>query len=787
MKTPNVFPFNRVRLLAGPLYERQAVNGRHLQAIDPDRLLAVYRRDAGLPKKAESYGGWEARGIGGHIMGHYLSALAWHYAATGEDWVVGRVSFMVDELAACQKAHGDGGIMPVARLGLLALREGKIDVTHAKLNGYWVPFYSLHKVFAGLRDAYRLVGCKRALTVECELANWVDGLLRGLSAEQIQMMLVTEHGGMNEVFADLAADTGAGSYLRRAADYFHHNKVLDPILAGEDQLNGLHGNTQIPKVVGLAREYEIGGEPSYRSAAESFWKHVVEDRSYATGGHGENEHFFPPQDFSKHLTPYTCETCNSYNMLKLTTHLFEWSKEEKRAQQMDFVERTLINHLAANIGRAPGEYGYFLGLESVAVKAFSTPYDSWWCCVGTGLENPARYGEQIYFEDDAAVWVNLYAGSELKSAQGDFVCRQETRFPEEDRVRLAIECSSPVKKALKLRHPAWCEQLEVILNGDPVTAQSRPSSYLTIDRVWQDGDQLELRLTMRLQLEPLPHSNPQQLAVMFGPMLLAAVVPPDPGKIDPAKKRHEDHLLARGKTDEFPPLFVVASEEKLLAGLEPTDSFGQFQSKGVMAPADLLMVPLHTIYEEHYAAYLPRLTPQEWQARETEMRAAQARLSELEAGTQDRVQPGQQQPEIDHDCAGEKTEPCVTHHHHGRTIKEGGWCSYRFSCETDDHLAVVLTYWGGDWLSSTFDLLIDGERIATQSLSNKRFGANFHEVAYAVPIELTRGKSTVTLRIDSRKGNEPINFYGVKLMLAALVRDDPQFKLPPEKMGTPVA
>jgi DUF1680 family protein len=231
----------------------------------------------------------------------------------------------VDELAACQQAHGDGGIMPGARETLLALREGKIDANNAKLNGFWVPFYTLHKVFAGLRDAYRLIGYDRALEVECALAIWVDSILRELSSEQIQTMLTTEHGGMNEALADLAADTGDERYLRMAADYFHHDKVLNPILAGEDRLDGLHGNTQIPKVVGLAREYELGGNEVYQNAAESFWRHVVENRSFATGGHGESEHFFPPEDFPKRLTPYTCETCNSYNMLKLTSHLFAWS------------------------------------------------------------------------------------------------------------------------------------------------------------------------------------------------------------------------------------------------------------------------------------------------------------------------------------------------------------------------------------------------------------------------------------------------------------------------------
>lgn len=768
----------RVRLLAGVLRERQQVNGRHLRAIDSDRLLAVYRPVCGLPAKAEAYGGWETRDIAGHSLGHCLSALAYHFAATGEVWAQERVARIVQELEACRVASGDDGVVAVGKPGLLDLRRGKVESSPFMLNGCWVPFYALHKLFAGLRDAYRFTENEQALEIERRLAEWVERLFEGFDAAQVQAVLRAEHGGMKEVLVDLAADTGDARFMRMAEETFHHAAVLDPLLAGEDNLNGLHGNTYIPKVIGVAREYEARREPRLARAAEFFWDNVVQRRSYATGGHGEREHFFPPADFPRHLTPYACETCNSYNMLKLTSHLFAWAPDEGAAR-MDFTERALFNHLAANLGRREGEYGYFLGLGGVAVKVFSTPYDSWWCCVGTGLENPARYGEQFYFEDGDALWVNLYAASTVTSRDGAFTLTQETQFPCEDSVRLAVRCAQPVKLALKLRHPGWCERLEVKLNGEPWPAKSQPSSYLTIKREWRDGDLIELHLPMRLRCEPLPHSERKQLALMFGPLLLAAVVPPDATKPDPAKERWADHLLARGKTDEFPPVFVAESEEALIAGLEPTSTFGHFVSRGVVAPDDLHFMPLLHVYEEHYAVYLPRLTPDEWCREEADLRAQQTREAELVAATLDAVEPGQQQPEVEHQLAGEKTEPYLLHHRHGREVAPGGWCEYRLRCDSTEPMAVVATYWGMQWVAAEFEWQVDGVSFAEESIRNNRPG-DFFAVAYSVPSELTAGKTQITLRLQVKAtSGGPAQLFGLKFMRAVAIAGDVAFVKPP--------
>ena len=760
------FPLSQVRLLSGLFKERQDVHARYLMMIEADRMLAPFRQQAGLAPKAARYGGWESRDISGHTLGHYLSALSLLHASTGDEVVRKRVVYIVDELAACQEENGDGYVLPVNKQAFVDLQAGRIKATPFALNGVWVPFYTQHKVLAGLRDAYRLAGNGRALEVERGLADWLDGILSRLSDEQVQQMLRTEHGGMNEVLADLAADTGEERYLRMAARYFHHHTILEPMFRDEDRLNGLHGNTQIPKVVGLAREYELTAEPAYHTAATSFWDHVVNRRSYAIGGHGESEHFFPVEQFPRRLTPNTCETCNTYNMLKLTSHLFSW---EPQAAHMDFVERAMINHLASNVGRKPGEFGYFLGLGSVGVKVFSTPFDSWWCCVGTGLENPARYGEQIYAHsaDQQTLWVNLFIGSELEWPERGVNLRQETNFPEGERVRFVFTCQGPANFALKLRHPYWCTRPELGLNGRSFEAASPPSTYITIERTWHDGDTVELRLPMTLRLEPLPHSDGKIFAVMYGPAVLAAVVPDEPDVPNPAKQRFREHLQARGKTDAFPPLFVSASADDVLKNLRPTGRvFGEFCSEGVVKPADLTFVPFHRIYEEQYAVYFPRIAAAEWTRREVEMRAEREKQRRIEAGTLDSVTPGYQQPEVEHALKEVRSEIEDFADCKCRLARDDGWFSYEMAVDPAEPVVLVATYWGGVWHERNFDLLLDGGKLATEKLLTNRPGDFFDQV-YDVPSELTRGRSRVTVRFQSRPGDIAGGVFDLRTMRAS--------------------
>lgn len=751
---------HRVRLLDGPFKVRQDVHLKYLLSVEPDRLLAPFRQQAGLPPKAERYGGWESRDISGHSLGHYLSALAHMHAATGDGRILPYIEHIVAELDLCQEANGGAYVLPVSREAFEKLRAGEIEVSPFALNGVWVPFYTLHKLLAGLRDAWRLCGNARALEIERWFCDWLEEILRPLNPAQMQHILQCEHGGMNEVLADLSADTGDPKFLRMATEYFHHDAVLGPMLHGEDRLDGLHGNTQIPKVVGLAREFDLGGDARYQLAATSFWETVVNRRSYSIGGHGESEHFFPVEQFPQRLTPNTCETCNTYNMLKLTKFVFSW---DPQAAHMDFVERAMINHLAANIGRAPGEFGYFLGLGSVGVKVFSTPYDSWWCCVGTGLENPTRYGELIYHRDATALWVNLYFASVFTSESEGFTIRQETAFPDADTAHFTFTCETPWSGTIKFRHPFWCEAPEVVLNGQGVERTSLPSSYFSLKRVWRNGDTLHIRLPMTLRLETLPHSDNSIVAVFYGPTVLAAIVPDEPGSENPGNRRFSEHLDARGKTDACPPVFVVDVPDAILTALEPAGEFAAFRSRGAVAPGDLTFVPFHRIYEEQYAVYFPVFSYESWKTQEVTIRADRERQRKREACTVDAVTPGYQQPEVEHKLSYVGSRVSDFQGRKCRESETDGWFSYVLKVVPGTPMTLVVTYWGGEWVRRIFDIEVDGERVATPILRTNQPG-DFFEVSHALPEVLIAGKSQVTVRFAAHPGSAVGRVFALKMM-----------------------
>jgi len=393
MKKAILFPLSSVRLLSGILKERQETDRRYLvDVLDPERMLAPYYAQAKLPSPPP-YGGWESKDIAGHSGGHYLSALAACYASTGDIRAEERARQFVAGIELCQKTHGDGYACAVDKSCFEKLRHGEIHALGFALNGIWVPLYSIHKLLAGLRDAYRLCGIAEALEIARKLAEYFLEVWNNLDDSRIQEILKCEHGGIAETLISLFEDTGDRRFLEFANRAFFQKSAMEPLRGLRDELNGLHGNTLIPKVIGLAELYHADGDVNAREAAEFFFDRVVGHRSFANGGHGESEHFFAIGTEAEHLTPFTTETCNSYNMAKLAESIFEW---EPRSAVMDFVERVLLNHIAANIGRNPGEFGYFLSMAPVAVKVFSAPENAFWCCVGTGMESPMRYAKTIY-------------------------------------------------------------------------------------------------------------------------------------------------------------------------------------------------------------------------------------------------------------------------------------------------------------------------------------------------------------------------------------------------------
>jgi DUF1680 family protein len=588
-----------VRLLDGPFREAQQRDARYLLSLEPDRMLHNFRVNAGLPPKAPVYGGWESREpwidirCHGHTLGHYLSAVAMMWAATGDERFRSRSDYIVAELAACQAASGTGLVC--------AFPDGALQLQNAVAGREFVgvPWYTMHKIFAGLRDARIHTGSAEAGRVLQRLAQWVWDATHAMSDEAMQHMLDREHGGMNEVLADASVLANEPRFLELARR-FSHRRLLDPLADGRDVLDGLHSNTQIPKVIGFQRLYELTGERRYADASRFFWHTVVEGRSFATGGNGDKEHFFPPAEFRARLaSPKTMETCCTHNMLRLTRELV---MHEPRAEYADYYERALYNGILASQDPDSGMMTYFQATRPGYLKLYNTPVDSFWCCTGTGMENHAKYGDSIYFVAPRALYVNLFIPSTLRWRERRLTVTQTTRFPDEEATRLTISAASPARAAIHVRHPSWCRALDVRVNGRPHLTSHEPGRFVAIERRWRDGDVIDVRLPMTLRTVPLPGTT-DVVAIAYGPIVLAGLLGRDgitPGSDIIVNERESGTML-----NEHVDVPVLVGEPATIAArIERASGTAlAFRTAGLGRPHDVTLVPYHRVAHERYSVY----------------------------------------------------------------------------------------------------------------------------------------------------------------------------------------
>ena len=596
------FALRDVRLLDGPFRDAQERNARYLLSLDPDRMLHNFRANAGLAPKAPVYDGWESEepwvGIRchGHTLGHYLSAVAMQYAATGDARFGERAAYIVAELRACQRARGDGLVCAFPD-GAKPLQDAVAGRPFAG-----VPWYTMHKIFAGLRDAHVHADAPGALPALVALTEWAWDATRGMSDAAMQRMLDVEHGGMTEVLADASALAREPKYLALARR-FAHRTVLEPLAEGRDTLDGLHANTQIPKFLGFQRVHELAGDAAHGAAARNFWRAVVGRRSFATGGHGDNEHFFPAAEFAKHLgSAKTMETCCTHNMLRLTRALFA---EAPAPAYADYYERALYNGILASQDPGSGMMTYFQATRPGYVRLYHTPAESFWCCTGTGMENHAKYGDSIYFRDaDGSddLYVNLFVPSAVEWRARGLTLTQTTRFPDEATTRLAVRVRRPTRATLQVRRPAWCEGMTVTVNGRPWTAAPGTNGYVAVAREWRTGDVVEVGLPMALRAEPLP-GEPGLVAFAYGPIVLAGRLGTE--AMTPAgqiiKNERESGTMLNAPV-EVPVL--VGDPATLASRLRPVPGESlTFETVGLGRPRDVRLAPYHRLAHERYALY----------------------------------------------------------------------------------------------------------------------------------------------------------------------------------------
>jgi uncharacterized protein len=579
------FPLQQVRLGEGPCKAAMEADRRYLRALPPDRLLHTFRVNAGIASSAQPLGGWEAPDceLRGHYAGgHYLSACALMYASTGDEDLKVNASTVVAELGKCQKALHGGYLsaFPVEFFDRLRNRE-KV----------WAPFYTVHKIMAGALDMHVYCGNEQALDIAEKMAGWVNSFTQPLSYNHMQRILGTEFGGMGEVLSNLYAVTGKEQYLE-AAQRFDKKQFFDPLAEHRDELKGLHVNTHIPQVIAAARYYELTDDRRYRDITAYFWDEVVSERSYCTGGTSNGETWnTDPGKLSTELSASSTECCCAYNMMKLTRHLLGWTAD---ARLMDYYERTLFNHRLGTVNPEDGTMMYYLPLVSGYWKTFGKPFDSLWCCTGTGSEEYAKLTDTIYFHDDDSVYVNLFIDSELEWPEKGIRLRQETGFPEQQASTLTITAKNPVTLAIHVRIPYWVQGGSVKINGATLPAFASPSSYLSLTRTWNTGDKIELSLPMGLHIDRMPDDETIQ-AVMYGPLVLA-------GRFDAVSKEmlYGDFEPKKNVEEKVPD--IVADPNQPTAWIEP-DPKQTLMFKAVGQSQPITMVPLYQVIRERYAVY----------------------------------------------------------------------------------------------------------------------------------------------------------------------------------------
>jgi uncharacterized protein len=721
-------PLAAVRLLPSPFATAQETNRRTLLALSPERLLHNFHVSAGLPPLGERYGGWEARGIAGHTLGHWLTAASLMVAGTGDGELRRRLVTTVAELARIQAAHGDGyvGGTTVERDGreidgkivFEEIRRGDIRTGGFDVNGGWVPLYTWHKVHAGLIDAERYAGIAAARPVMLAMAGYLADILDGLDDARMQRLLAAEYGGLNDSYAETHALTGDPRWLR-LAERIRDARVLDPLAAGRDELAGLHANTQIPKIVGLARIHELNGDPRPAATARFFFDTVARDHSYVIGGNSDREHFGQPRRLSAAITERTCEACNSYNMLKLARHLHGWSGDPAL---FDYYERTHLNHILAHQHPETGRFVYFMPLGSGARRTYSTLEDSFWCCVGSGLESHARHGDSIWWDDGGALVANLFIPSRV--AWRGWRVAMETAFPFSERVTMRIEAAPRGVATLAMRLPGWCDAPVLAVNGRPHPAGLGEAR---ITRRWRAGDAVTLDLPMRLAVEATP-DDPDMVAFTHGPVVLAADLGP-----------------ADTPFDGLPPAIVGASA---LGGIVPADRLRHRFTLASARPAPLPLVPFFAQYDRRTAVYFPRFTAEHWAADEASWRTARAAEAALAARTIDHMHFGEMQPERDHDFAANHSDLFSFAGKSARQLPwgDGHWLEWSMAVRSGP-VTLQLLYWGEE-VDKHFAVSVEGQRIAVERRPGPPVG-RFVAVDYPLPPALTRDRDRVRVRVET--------------------------------------
>jgi len=740
------FAFNvrDVKLLDGsPFKNAMDKDGAYLLVLESDRLLHRFHKNAGLPIKGEIYGGWESDGLSGHTLGHYLSACALFYANTGNQEFKKKVDYIVDELERCQIARKSGyiGAIPKEDSIFAQVSRGVIKSGGFDLNGGWSPWYTVHKVMAGLVDAYLYCDNEKALKIVLGMADWTQKTVGHLTEEQRIFMLNCEYGGMQDVLTAIYSITGNKKHLDLSYK-FDDEFVMGKLAEGKDPMTGKHSNTNVPKAVGAARRFELTNLDRDLKIAGNFWEILALHHAYVIGGNSNYEYLGEQDHLNDRLSDNTCETCNSYNMLKLTRHLFAWEPDRKFT---DFYERTLYNHILSSQNPEDGMMCYFTPLRMGTHKQFSDQFHTFTCCVGSGIENHSKYVEAIYNETkDGNLMVNLFIPSQLNWKSRNATVTLETSFPFDNHVNMGIQLKKSAEFVMLVREPGWANHGVVInVNGKNFETKANSSGYLEIKRRWKNNDKVEIVLPMNLYTEAMP-DNANRIAFLYGPIVLAAQLGdkmPDP---------------------VFGTPVLMTDNRNLNDWLKPVGGESlTFETKGVGQPFDVTLKPFYSTYKQYYSVYFDYFTKQGWDARKADYEAEKRKQQLIEEKTIDNFRIGEMQPERDHELqASERSYVDIALGRSGREARAGNYFAFNMKVQSEFANKLLLTYIGDD-KRRKFDVKVEGETIATVEWNGGETG-RFYDVEYPIPANILMGKTTVNVRIEANYNQTAGRIFGCR-------------------------
>ena len=741
------FAMQDVRLSDGPFKDLQEANHRYLLLLDADRLLHNHRVFAGLPSTAEPLGGCDTPQIDirGHFTGHYLSACALMYASTGDEELKIKGAYIVSELAKCQKALGGEYLSAFPDSFFDRLEKGE---------PMWASYYVIHKMLAGLYDQYSLCGNQEALEIMKGMASYFQKRVSKVPDDVWSKVLAGhEQGGFGEAIYNLYSATGDANHLW-LAKRFDQNVFIEPLASGQDNLTSIHANTNIPVVVNVARGYEVTGEKRYQRIALNFWDFIVNKRSYVTGGTSKTEWLWKPEDLAESICPYNQEFCTSYNMLKLTRHLFCWTGDIKYA---DYYERMLINSVLEAFNPDTAMVSYFTPMTTGCSKGFSSDYHSFWCCTGTGVEALSKLGNSIYFHEGDTVYVNMFIASVLDWKEKKVRIEQKGRFPEEQGTVLTIGMDSGSEFTIKIRVPDWASKGIILkINGkEQQAAISAASYYMTIKRFWNNGDVVELSYPMSLRIQRIKGDS-DIASFMYGPIVLAGMVQRD----QYVNNASENNVPLAPSGIPLNDWYLLADAKNPQSWLVPViDQPLTFVTNGINR--QITFKPLYKTAAEAYGIY--------WLILNESSQRYKTILKEIDSQKQrevqrviDRVIIGNNVSETEHAFQG----TAGINYQAGRACREGGMWSWKLKALPDAQMTLLCTYFTGDHYARYFDIVVEGQIVGTLLVPMSP-PSKFVEVEYALPLELTKDKTTVTVEFRPRDNCSAGPIYGIAMMKPA--------------------